>query len=97
FISVGLAQLLVGPASAFVLEQIYVRASTRATSLGCERARKQPGGFCSFSRVSVPFFTINSHSAPYSSSEPSHQNTRAGLHNRTISSTQPVSGRLSVF
>ena len=35
----GSSQLLVGPASSFVFEQMKVRSSTRATSLGCERAR----------------------------------------------------------
>ena len=39
FISAGSAQLFVGPASSFVFEQMNVRSSTRATSLGCERAR----------------------------------------------------------
>ena len=43
FISRGSIQLLVGPASPFVTEQMYVRSSTRATSPGSERPRKQPG------------------------------------------------------
>ena len=33
------AQLLVGPTSSLVAEQMKVRSSTRATSDGCERAR----------------------------------------------------------
>ena len=39
FISRGLTQLLVGPASSRLRLQINVRSSTRATSLGSERAR----------------------------------------------------------
>src|SRR5512133_1063731 len=38
-ISPGSVQLFVGPAASFVAEQIYVRSSTRATSLGSEQAR----------------------------------------------------------
>ncbi len=38
-ISDGGAQLLVGPASSSSSEQMKVRDSTRATSLGLERAR----------------------------------------------------------
>ena len=38
-ISAGGAQLLVGPASSLLVEQMKVRSSTRATSDGCERAR----------------------------------------------------------
>ena len=43
FISSGAIQLFVGPASSSFAEQMYVRSSTRATSLGWERARKQFG------------------------------------------------------
>ena len=39
-ISSGSRQLLVGPASIASREQMKVRSSTRATSLGSERARK---------------------------------------------------------
>ncbi len=38
-ISAGSRQLLVGPASSSVSEQMKVRSSTRATSAGSERAR----------------------------------------------------------
>src|SRR5258708_14880350 len=75
FISTGSAQLLVGPASSLVFEQIKVRSSTRATSLGWERARYEPGLLVSLSLVKVPLFTIMSHSASFSFSEPSHQKT----------------------
>src|SRR5690242_11549771 len=42
-ISAGATQLLVGPASSFFSEQMKVRSSTRATSLGSELARKELG------------------------------------------------------
>jgi len=38
-ISFGSVQLLVGPACSLVAEQMKVRSSTRATSLGSEHAR----------------------------------------------------------
>ena len=38
-ICAGGAQLLVGPASSLLTEQMKVRSSTRPTSEGCERAR----------------------------------------------------------
>ena len=38
-ISAGAIQLLVGPASSFFAEQMKVRSSTRATSLGLLQAR----------------------------------------------------------
>ena len=44
-ISAGSSQLLVGPASISRSEQMNVRSSTRATSLGSDRARKEPGRF----------------------------------------------------
>ena len=43
FISAGSIQLLVGPASSAIREQMNVRSSTRATSLGSDRARKLSG------------------------------------------------------
>ena len=49
-ISAGSIQLFVGPASSLVFEQMNVRSSTRATSLGSERARKLLGRRSSFSR-----------------------------------------------
>src|SRR5213596_2340047 len=45
----GSSQLLVGPASSLVREQINVRSSTRATSPGSERTKKLFGRFSSFS------------------------------------------------
>ena len=72
-ISAGSIQLLVGPASSFVREQMNVRSSIRATSLGSERARKLAGRSSGFSRSIVPARTISSHSRSYSACEPSHQ------------------------
>jgi hypothetical protein len=86
-ISPGSAQLFVGPASSRRAEQINVRSSTRATSLGCERARKQPGRFTGSSRINVPLATIWSQSDRDSSSVPSHQWTCSGRQSCLISST----------
>ena len=59
FISVGFIQLFVGPASPRLREQMYVRSSTRATSDGCERARKLFGRLSEFSLMNVPASTIS--------------------------------------
>src|SRR5580692_2954534 len=69
----GSSQLLVGPAASFDREQINVRSSTRATSLGTERAQKQPGHSLGFSRVNVPAATSRSQRKSYSACEPSTQ------------------------
>src|SRR6202008_2652857 len=95
-ISAGSAQLFVGPASSWRVEQIYVRSSTRATSLGCERARKLCGRSFSFKRVNVPCCSSASHIVRYSSALPSHQCTLDGVHSRAISSTQDASLRFDV-
>src|SRR5205085_9618714 len=73
FISSGSVQLFVGPASSLRREQIYVRSSTRATSDGCDLAKKLLGRFSSLSRTKVPPATISLHRRLYSPSEPSHQ------------------------
>ncbi len=67
---------------------MYVRSSTRATSLGSERARKLFGRSSGLSGVKVPASTSPAHRAAYSSSEPSHQCTRSGVVSAAISSTQ---------
>jgi len=85
FISLGSVQLLVGPASSLRREQMKVRSSTRATSLGSELARKQLGRFSGFSRLKVPVWTIRSHRASYSDWVPSHQCTESGWQRSTIS------------
>src|SRR5450755_1051312 len=72
-ISKGFTQLLVGPAASFESEQMKVRSSTRATSPGSERARKQPGHFFWFNLKNVPAATSCLQSASYSSFEPSTQ------------------------
>lgn len=47
-----------------------VRSSTRATSLGSERARKLFGRSLGLRRIKVPASTSRSHRALYSASEP---------------------------
>ncbi len=85
FISLGLTQLLVGPASDLLWQQINVRSSTRATSLGSERERKLLGRFASLRRMKVPLSTISVQSRSFSSSEPSQMYTRSGLQSTAIS------------
>src|ERR1017187_4195132 len=96
FISTGSAQSFVGPASSLVFEQMNVRSSTRATSLGCDRARYEPGRNFSFSLMNVPCSTIRSHKAWFSASEPSHQWTAAGSQRLVISRTQAARFWLAV-
>src|SRR5579862_2831364 len=86
-ISYGFSQLLVGPALSFDREQIKVRSSTRATSLGSERARKQPGHNSSFSLVNEPLATISRQSLSYSACEPSTQWMSLGLVSSAVFST----------
>src|ERR1700683_3815565 len=88
FILAGSSQLLVGPASSLVREQMKVWSSTRATSAGSERTRKLLGRFDSSSGMAVPVRTSSRSIAWYSSGEPSHQWTRSGLHICAASSTQ---------
>src|SRR5271165_3731450 len=83
----GGAQLLVGPASSWLNEQMKVRSSTRPTSDGCERVRKELGRLSGLRRMNVPDLTIIAHSRSYSRSEPSTHSTESGLHRRAISST----------
>src|SRR5687767_2966401 len=73
FISVGAIQLLVGPASPLAREQMYVLSSTRATSDGCDLARKLFGRFAPFSLMNVPASTISWHMRSYSSCDPSQR------------------------
>ncbi len=88
FISAGSIQLLVGPASRSSTEQMKVRSSTRATSVGSEAAWKELGFFAGFSRVNVPVATRASVSSVHSSSEPVHQWIRSGWVSAAISSTK---------
>ena len=73
FILNGSSQLLVGPAASRESEQMKVRSSTRATSLGSDRARKHPGHNSSLSLVNVPPSTIWLQSVSYSPCVPSTQ------------------------
>src|SRR5206468_3863646 len=56
-ISSGAIQLLVGPASSLLCEQMKVRLSTRATSRGSELAAKELGRFSGLSGFRVPLLT----------------------------------------
>ena len=87
----GSSQLFVGPARSLVAEQMNVRCSTRATSLGCERTRYEFGRFSGLSWTAVPDFSISAHRPWYSSSDPSHQWIRAGLQRAAASSTHLIS------
>src|ERR1041385_4944117 len=78
FISLGLTQLFVGPASSLRTLQMKVRSSTRATSVGSDRERKLFGRFFSFNLMKVPDATIFAQSSRSSSFEPSHQGIPAG-------------------
>ena len=89
FISAGSIQLLVGPASASSTEQMKVRSSTRATSLGSE-AHQNELGFLS-RRVKVPASTSCWVSRSHSSSLPSTHTTRSGVVSSAISRTQASS------
>src|SRR3954447_7930533 len=88
FISSGSIQLLVGPASFSSREQMNVRSSTRATSVGSVRAQNELGFLAGSSGVKVPDATRASVSSVHSSSEPVHQCTRSGVVMAATSSTQ---------
>ncbi len=88
FISAGSIQLLVGPASASSTEQMKVRSSTRATSVGSVRAQNELGRRSGSSREIVPAATSSSVSRFHSASDPSTQTTRSGPVSSAISVTQ---------
>src|SRR5947207_1788143 len=90
-ISSGAIQLLVGPASCSRSEQMNVRSSTRATSLGSEAHQKLFGRSSGFSLVKVPLSTSRLVSRSHSACEPSHQTTASGLVSPAISSTHSAS------
>ena len=71
----GAIQLFVGPASAGSTEQMNVRCSTRATSVGSVRAQNEFGFSSSFSRTSVPASTSSVARRCHSASEPSTHTT----------------------
>ncbi len=91
FISPGAIQLLVGPASSSFSEQMNVRSSTRATSVGSDAAWKLFGRLAGSRRVSVPCSTRRPVSRSHSSSEPSHHSTRSGLVSSAIPRTHSIS------
>ena len=94
-ISPGAIQLFVGPASCSRSEQMNVRSSTRATSLGSDRHQKLFGRSLGFSRVKVPFSTSRPVSRSHSACDPSHHTTASGLVSSAISPTHAASsGRL---
>jgi len=86
-ISPGSRQWFVGPASSSRSEQMNVRSSTRATSLGSESARYEFGRLKSLSRSNVPASTIFCAIRSYSSADPSHQCTASGWVSSATSST----------
>src|SRR3954447_3524105 len=95
-ISPGSRQLLVGPASSSRSEQMNVRSSTRATSLGSDHARYEFGRLASLSFLNVPASTSSWQSRSYSSAEPSHHTTWSGCVSSATSSTQASSFALVV-
>ena len=88
FMSSGAIQLLVGPASRSSTEQMNVRSSTRATSVGSEAHQNELGFLLSSSRRKVPFSTSRSVTRVHSSGEPSHHSTRSGRVSSATSRTQ---------
>ena len=96
-ICAGATQLFVGPASASRSEQMNVRSSTRATSLGSETHRKLFGRSDGFSRTNVPLSTSAVVCRSHSSCEPSHHTTASGLVRSAISLTHSASSGRLVF
>ena len=76
FMATGSIQLFVAPASFGSTEQMKVRSSTRATSVGSDAAWKELG--FAVSRVKVPAATRSSVSRVHSASDPSVNTTRSG-------------------
>ena len=87
FISTGSRQLFVGPASASSSEQMNVRSSTRATSLGLERAKNEFGRLASFNLMKVPCSTKRAVKRSHSSCEPSDHSMRSGWVSAAVCST----------
>jgi acetylglutamate kinase len=88
FMSSGAIQLFVGPASRGSTEQMNVRSSTRATSVGSEAHQNELGFLLSSSRTNVPASTSMSVTRVHSSREPSHHTTRSGRVSSATSSIQ---------
>src|SRR6185369_6206068 len=88
FISAGAIQLLVGPASASSTEQMNVRSSTRATSVGSVQAQYEFGRFTGSSATSVPAATSSDVRRVHSCSDPSHHTICSGVVSSATSRTQ---------
>src|SRR4051794_22038263 len=95
-ISAGSSQWFVGPASASRSEQMNVRSSTRATSLGSVVAQNDPGRRLGSSSTKVPASTSCFESSSNSSSEPSNQWIVSGSQSAATSSTHSSNFRLVV-
>lgn len=91
FISSGAIQLFVGPASSSLTEQMKVRSSTRATSVGSDAAQNELGLSSSLSRTKVLASTSFVVSCVHSCSEPVTHWTWSGVVSRAISLTQAAS------
>ena len=88
YMTCGSSQLLVGPASSFLREQIKVLPSTRATSLMAVRWSRQPGSFSGLRASISPVARAWSRSSLSWASLPSIQTTLSGFTSAFISSIQ---------
>ena len=88
FISEGDLQLFVKPASSSFSEQMNVRSSTRATSVGSDAAWNEFGFLLGLRRVKVPASTSSVVRRSHSSSDPVTHSTAAGVVRAATSSTQ---------
>ena len=73
-----------------------MRDSTRATSAGLERARKEFGRFSSLSLMNVPLSTRSWDKRSHSSWEPSAKTTLSGVVSSATSAIQLSSSAFSV-
>src|SRR3990172_8460974 len=87
--SSGWTQLLVGPASSCECVLMYVRSSTRATSLGSVRNRKLFARF--LSGIAMPRSLRSAIIRSYSSFDPLHQTILSGLQRSAVSLTHAFS------
>ena len=88
YMTFGSSQLLVGPASSFLREQMNVRPSTRATSLTAVLCNRQPGSFSGLRASISPVASAWSRSSLSCASLPSIQTTLSGSTSAFISSIQ---------
>src|SRR5262245_15142678 len=97
YVSVGSAQLFVGPTSCFVGVQIKVNCSTRATSFGLDLWRYECGTLFSFSLFRTSCLRDSAIRNSFSRSEPSHQKMFSGCVSAAISCTQSTTALLEGF